>query len=69
MADDNKMDLTPKCAAGVDMKRRIAHVENDTKDQWKAIADLRNRLPVWATFMFTILGGALGSVITALIAT
>lgn len=60
-----------KCAIGVENRQRIISLEKDlinldreTKEKddklWIAVASIRdrlmNRLPTWATIMFTILG-------------
>lgn len=34
--------------------------KEDHEDMWEAINDLRNRLPVWATFVIALLTGICG---------
>ncbi len=58
--NDATMTLTPKCAAGVDTKRRVIELEKDKDEQWKAIDRLRNRLPNWATAVISLLTFLLG---------
>ncbi len=38
----------------------IATLKRDTADQWTAIDKLRNRLPIWATVLISVLTFALG---------
>lgn len=58
------MTLTPKCGAGIDHRRRIIKLEEDNEDQWKVINQLRNRPPVWATAIISLLTFLLGCSIT-----
>ncbi len=64
MAASNGLDLAPKCAAGVDTKRRVIQLESASEDQWKAINSLRNRLPAWATVVISLLSMGLGVTLT-----
>ena len=57
-------DMTPKCAAGVDTRRRVIRLETDNEDQWNAINKLRDRLPVWATLLFSVISLLLGGALT-----
>ena len=58
------MELTPDCAAGVDLQGRVDRLEQDSGDQWTAINSLRNRLPVWATVVMMVLSAMIGSAFT-----
>ena len=53
----------PNCKAGVANQTRLGHLEENDRDQWKAINDLRNRLPIWATAVISlpsfVTGGAM----------
>lgn len=40
--------------------KAIEILEKETADQWTAIDKLRNRLPVWAAAVFSLLTFALG---------
>ena len=53
--NDTKIDLQPKCGAGIDNRRRIKTLEDDSKMQWEAIDKLRNRPPIWATAVISLL--------------
>jgi NO-binding membrane sensor protein with MHYT domain len=43
---------------------RLDNVEEDNRDQWEAIKNLQNRLPVWATMLISLLTFALGVTLT-----
>lgn len=54
---------------GLDVKvatntKAIKTLEDETEKQWKAIERLQNRLPVWATMLFSILTFAIGCIMT-----
>jgi len=51
-----------KAHSGVD--ERIKNLEDSDKDQWQVINQLRNRLPVWATLLISILTFLLGAALT-----
>ena len=57
MAENNKNSFC-KAHSGID--QRLTGLENDTKDQWTAINQLRNRLPTWATIVISLLTFLLG---------
>jgi len=61
MAEENKNNYC-KAHSGID--KRIENVEKDTKEQWTAINQLRNRLPTWATFVISLLTFLLGTTAT-----
>lgn len=48
--------------SGID--ERISKVEAETEKQWKVLDQLRNRLPVWATIVISLLTFLLGGAIT-----
>jgi NO-binding membrane sensor protein with MHYT domain len=52
------------CQAHSGMEQRISKVETDTEKQWKVLDQLRNRLPVWATIVISLLTFLLGGAIT-----
>ena len=64
MNNENTLTMTPKCNAGVDTRRRVIELEKQNTEQWDAINQLRNRLPVWATIGFSLLTFLLGSSLT-----
>ncbi|MBA7608067.1 hypothetical protein ES703_15242 [subsurface metagenome] len=64
MSNGKNLNLTPQCAAGVDTRRRVIELEKNDEDQWDAINQLRNRLPVWATMIISLLTFLLGCSIT-----
>lgn len=64
-------DPTSNCGVGIDNRRRIMVLEKSQDDQWTALDHLRahmdesmdklrNRLPVWATLVMSILTGIVG---------
>lgn len=61
MVENNKNNFC-KAHSGID--QRLMGLENDTKDQWTAINQLRNRLPVWATIVISLLTFLLGATAT-----
>lgn len=61
MAEDNKNNF---CKAHSGIEQKIRSLESDTKDQWTAINQLRNRLPGWATIVISLLTFLLGASIT-----
>jgi len=64
MAPKNEINIKPGCNAGVDLSRRVSHLEDSDDKQWLIIERLQNRLPVWATMVMTVMGMILGSVLT-----
>jgi len=58
---ENKNGLC-KGHSGID--ERITKVEAETEKQWKVLDQLRNRLPVWATLVISLLTFLLGGAIT-----
>lgn len=52
------------CKAHSGIEERISKVEIDTEKQWKILDQLRNRLPVWATIVISLLTFLLGASIT-----
>lgn len=62
--NNTTMTLTPKCAAGVDNRRRLLSLEKDNEEQWEVINQLRNRPPVWATAIISLLTFLLGCSLT-----
>jgi hypothetical protein len=61
---NNDKNLQPGCSAGVDHRRRIMYLEKENDDQWTVINQLRNRLPVWATIVISLLTFLLGASIS-----
>jgi len=59
---ENNTSSFCKAHSGID--QRLKGLENDTKDQWAAINLLRNRLPVWATIIISVLMFLLGATAT-----
>ena len=51
-----------KSHSGID--ERLSKVEAETEKQWKVLDQLRNRLPVWATIVISLLTFLLGASIT-----
>lgn len=43
---------------------KIDRLEKETEEQWTAINKLRDRLPVWATIVISLLTFLLGSALT-----
>ena len=64
MTPEKNMELTPECAAGVNLQSRVGRLEQDNIDQWKTINSLRNRPPVWTTVVLMALSGLVGSALT-----
>lgn len=56
--------LEPECRAGVDHRRRIMSLETSDERLWEAIDKLRNRPPVWATAVISLLTFLLGCAVT-----
>lgn len=52
------------CQAHSGIETQLENLENDTKQQWTAINQLRNRLPVWATIVISLLTFLLGATAT-----
>ena len=61
MVENNKNGF---CKAHSGIEQKLKSLENDTKDQWTAINQLRNRLPVWATIVISLLTFLLGATAT-----
>lgn len=64
-------DPTTNCGVGIDNRRRIMALEKSQESTWTALDQLRahldesmdklrNRLPVWATLVMSILTGLVG---------
>ena len=53
-----------QCPACSGIVARLTNVEKDTTDQWTAINQIRNRLPVWATAMISFLTFVIGILAT-----
>ena len=58
---ENKNGL---CKGHSGIEQKLKNLENDTKEQWTAINQLRNRLPVWATLVISLLTFLLGATAT-----
>jgi hypothetical protein len=52
------------CKAHSGIEQKLENLESDTKEQWQAINQLRNRLPVWATIVISLLTFFLGATAT-----
>jgi hypothetical protein len=52
------------CKAHSGIEQKLKDLEGDTKEQWTAINQLRNRLPVWATIVISLLTFLLGATAT-----
>lgn len=52
------------CKAHSGIEQKLKDLEDDTKDQWTAINQLRNRLPAWATIVISLLTFLLGATAT-----
>jgi hypothetical protein len=52
-----------ECPAHSGVCNEVENLKRTDKDQWDAINELRNRLPVWATLVISILTGLLGFVL------
>lgn len=57
-------DLSPACNVGVRNVQRIHTLEKESEKQWSAIDKLRNRPPVWVTFVIAGLSAITGSALT-----
>jgi len=61
MTEENRNNY---CKAHSGILQKLDNLENDTKDQWAAINQLRNRLPNWATLVISLLMFLLGTTAT-----
>jgi len=52
------------CKGHSGIEERVSKVETETEKQWKVLDQLRNRLPVWATIVISLLTFLLGGAIT-----
>jgi hypothetical protein len=52
------------CKEHTGHEQRIDNCEKTNDEQWKAINELRNRLPVWATVVISVLTFFLGGALT-----
>ena len=52
-----KITDEPACGGGIRNRARIVNLEESDKKQWDSIENIKNRLPVWATFLFAVLTG------------
>lgn len=59
---EEKNNYVCKAHSGIDQKLR--NLESDNVEQWTAINQLRNRLPVWATIVISLLTFLLGATAT-----
>lgn len=57
-------NIKPRCGAGIDNRRRIIELEKSRDELWSAIDKLRNRPPVWATAIISLLTFLLGCSLT-----
>lgn len=48
------------CKQHSGVEERLSHVEKETGKQWEVLDKLRNRPPLWVTFVFAILTGMIG---------
>ena len=60
----NNEQIPTDCTVGVDVQRRVTHLEDSDSKQWDTIERLQNRLPVWATLFIAGLSCLLGSALT-----
>ena len=60
---DNK-NPNSYCRAHSGIENRISKVEAETEKQWKVLDELRNRLPIWATIVISLLTFLLGASVT-----
>ena len=72
MANGNgTQDPVTNCGTGISNRERIKYLEQTSAAQWTALNDLRehmdssfdkirNRLPVWATLVMSLLTGIMG---------
>lgn len=56
--------MDDKCPAHSGIEKEIEALQGSDRDQWDAINHLRNRLPVWATLLISVLTFALGAALT-----
>jgi hypothetical protein len=61
---DHEKSVEPACGAGIDHRRRIIRLEQSDSEQWETINQLRNRPPVWATAVISLLTFLLGASVT-----
>lgn len=61
---DAEKSMEPGCGAGIDHRRRIIRLEQSDAEQWDTINQLRNRPPVWATAVISLLTFLLGAATT-----
>jgi len=52
------------CKAHSGIEERLSNIETETEKQWQVLDQLRNRLPVWATIVISLLTFLLGASIT-----
>jgi len=64
MSESDKKNPNSFCKAHSGIEQKLKSLENDTKDQWTAINQLRNRLPAWATIVISLLTFLLGATAT-----
>jgi NO-binding membrane sensor protein with MHYT domain len=55
------------CSQHSGFESRIETLETSDKEQWTAINQLRNRLPVWATLFISFLTFFLGAAIAKIV--
>jgi len=53
-----------ECAVGAGLKRDVAGLHESDERQWTAIDQLRNRLPLWATTVISLLTFCVGVLLT-----
>ena len=59
MEEEKKANGLCKAHSGIDA--RLKTVEDETTKQWDVLDKLRNRPPVWATIVISVLTFALGA--------
>lgn len=64
MAEMDNKNPNSFCKAHSGIEERVSKVETETEKQWKVLDQLRNRLPVWATIVISLLTFLLGASIT-----
>ena len=64
MAEIGNKNPNSFCKAHSGIDERILKVEAETEKQWKVLDQLRNRLPVWATIVISLLTFLLGASVT-----
>jgi hypothetical protein len=57
-----------ECPVGATLTAEVANLKESDEHQWKAIDKIENRVPTWATFLISGLTGAIGVLITLLVA-